>query len=276
MSAQDNTEKVLRSLHMLLSKSEPYPKQPSKVIVDKQQMLDLLTQLNKCTYEMMEEYELTKQGRDRAEREFRKKGDEIVWDASRKAEDIYAASVMYTDEALNGISNIIRKANDSVENLYTEMNRKLEEQIRVVKANQSELKSQLQDLVDTEKYLQLIEERNKEIEKQKKEGTEQPKENRYANRKTEIKINKEYFEKTGATYIEDLGEDENAPEETNAKQSAQVKVDLDAEYFQWKENGGKEPDSTGSKKGKDAGNRRAGGIPTEIQKVINSITSGMK
>ena len=32
MGAQDNTEKVLRSLHVLLSKSEPYPKEPSKVI----------------------------------------------------------------------------------------------------------------------------------------------------------------------------------------------------------------------------------------------------
>lgn len=274
MSAQDNTEKVLRSLHVLLSKSEPYPKQPSKVIVDKQQMLDLLTQLNKCTYEMMEEYELTKQSRDKAEREFRKRGDEIVWDASRKAEDIYAASVMYTDEALNSIANIIRKANDSVEELYTEMNRKLEDQVRVVKGNQSELKSQLQDLVDTEKYLQLIEERNKEIAKQKKEGTEQPKENLYANRKTEIKINKEYFEKTGATYVEDLSLDEENVEEKMQKQKAEVKVDLDAEYFQWKENRGVE--ASGNKKEKDSGSRKPGGIPSEIQKVINSLTSGKK
>lgn len=274
MSAQDNTEKVLRGLHVLLSKSEPYPKQPSKVIVDKQQMLDLLTQLNKCTYEMMEEYELTKQSRDKAEREFRKRGDEIVWDASRKAEDIYAASVMYTDEALNSIANIIRKANDSVEELYTEMNRKLEDQVRVVKGNQSELKSQLQDLVDTEKYLQLIEERNKEIAKQKKEGTEQPKENLYANRKTEIKINKEYFEKTGATYVEDLSLDEENVEEKIQKQKAEVKVDLDAEYFQWKENGGVE--ASGNKKEKDSGSRKPGGIPSEIQKVINSLTSGKK
>ena len=35
MGAQDNTEKVLRSLHVLLSKSEPYPKEPSKVIIDR-------------------------------------------------------------------------------------------------------------------------------------------------------------------------------------------------------------------------------------------------
>ena len=67
MSAHDNTEKILRSLHVLLSKSEPYAKEPSKVIVDKQEMLDLLAQLNKSMYDIMDEYELTKQSRDRAE-----------------------------------------------------------------------------------------------------------------------------------------------------------------------------------------------------------------
>lgn len=72
MGAQDNTEKVLRSLHVLLSKSEPYPKEPSKVIVDKQQVLDLLSDLNTCIYAIMDEYELTKRSRDKAEREFRK------------------------------------------------------------------------------------------------------------------------------------------------------------------------------------------------------------
>ena len=36
MSAQDNIEKVLRNVHVLLSKSEPYAKEPTKVILDKQ------------------------------------------------------------------------------------------------------------------------------------------------------------------------------------------------------------------------------------------------
>ena len=64
MSAQDNTEKILRSLHVLLSKSEVYAKEPSKVIVDKQQMLDLLAQLNKSMYDIMDEYELTESASD--------------------------------------------------------------------------------------------------------------------------------------------------------------------------------------------------------------------
>ena len=151
MSAQDNTEKILRSLHILLSKSEPYAKEPTKVIVDKQQVLDLLAQLNKSVYDIMDEYELTKQSRDRAQREFQKQGDEIVWNASRKAEDIYAASVIYTDEALNRVQDIMKDADEAIADIYAELNRKLKEEEQLMKRNQLELKSTLQDLLDTEK-----------------------------------------------------------------------------------------------------------------------------
>lgn len=227
MSTQDNIEKVLRSLHVLLSKSEPYGREPSKVIVDKQQMLDLLSQLNKSVYDIMDEYELTKQSRDRAEREFRKRGDEIVWDASRKAEDIYAASVMYTDEALGRVQDIMKDVNESMKKIYEDVNQGLKEQEERLRTNQLELKSQLQDLVDTEKYLKLIEDRNKEIKKEKEKGksTEERETSLYANRQTEIKVNQQYFEKMGL-----LAEDKYAEEEQD---DAEVMLDLD--YFQWKE-----------------------------------------
>ena len=204
MSAQSNNEKVLRSLHVLLSKSEPYPKEPTKVIVDKQQMLDLLSELNTCIYQIMEEHEMTTRSRDKAEREFRKKSDQIIWDASRKAEDIYAASVMYMDEALNGIQDIMRQANEAVDKIYMDMDASMKKEERRIKENQSELKSQLQDLVDTEKYLNLIEERNKELERQKNAGkpVEKKEASIYANRQTEIKVNQEYLDKLGLS-VED-------------------------------------------------------------------------
>lgn len=229
MGAQDNIEKVLRSVHVLLSKSEPYAKEPTKVILDKQEMLDLLNELNKAIYDIMDEYELTKQSRDRAEREFKRQGDEIVWNASRKAEDIYAASVMYTDEALNRIQDIMRETEDSISEIYSEMNRQLKDQEQMIKSNQLELKATLQDLVDTEKYLRLIEDRNKEIRKEKESGKapEERESNIYANRQTEIKINQAYFEKMGISLDEDK-EGDNATE-------VDISIDLDAEYFKWKE-----------------------------------------
>lgn len=241
MSAQDNIEKVLRNVHVLLSKSEPYPKEPSKVILDKQEMLDLLTQLNTAIYDIMDEYELTKQSRDRAEREFKKQGDEIVWNASRKAEDIYAASVMYTDEALNHIRDIIKNADASIAEIYTNMNRQLKEQEQLVKTNQLELKSTLQDLVDTEKYLKLIEERNRELQKDKDKGknTVEPENNVYANRQTGIKINQEYFEKMGIS-LDDEMEEKNEPE-------VDISIDLDADYFKWKEEQDTDSNSTEKK-----------------------------
>ena len=234
MSAQDNTEKILRSLHVLLSKSEPYIKEPSKVIVDKQEILDLLTQLNESVYDIMDEYELTKQSRDRAEREFQKKGDEIIWNASRKAEEVYAASVMYTDEALNRVQDIIKETDEGIAKIYNKMNIQLKEQEKMLKHNQLELKSTLQDLADTEKYLKLIEERNREIKRKKENSNpiEEREKNIYANRQTEIKINQEYFEKKGISL--DNEEDKEMQESTDFPK-VDIKVDLDADYFQWKE-----------------------------------------
>lgn len=239
MNAQDNIEKVLRSLHVLLSKSEPYAKEPSKVIVDKQEMLDLLTQLNKSMYDIMDEYELTKQSRDRAEREFQKKGDEIVWNASRKAEDVYAASVMYTDEALNRVQDIMKEADAAIAEIYSKLNFQLKEEEKRIKHNQLELKSTLQDLLDTEKYLKLIEERNREIRRQKESSkpVEERERNIYANRQTEIRINQEYLEKMGIS----VENEEEEKTETSETPQVDIKVDLDADYFQWKE--GKEIES---------------------------------
>ena len=279
MGVQDNTEKVLRALHVMLSKGEQYPKEPSKVIVDKQQMLDLLSALNQCMYQMQEKYELTKSSRDKAERNFRKQGDTIIMDASHKAEDIYAASVMYMDEALNHMRDIMKEANENVSKIYADLNEKMDVEQRRIKTNQLELKSQMQDLVDTEKYLKIIEERNRELEKQKNEGKPEEEEaSIYANRQTEIKINQEYLDKLGMSVIDETEKeveadkgvsyaDDNDEEDEELKNlQAEIRVNLDADYFQWKEEQekGEERASSGKAKEKTDG----------IQKVWKNLIGG--
>ena len=74
MSAQDRTEEILRQMHILLAGSESYDGIGSKIILDKKRMLELLAELNKAIYAMMDEYELTTQGKDRARREAAKIG----------------------------------------------------------------------------------------------------------------------------------------------------------------------------------------------------------
>lgn len=234
MSAQDRTEQVLRDIHILFSKSEVYDKATNRIIVDKKEALELLNRLNMCIYQIMDEYELTRQSRDRAEREARKRGEDIVWDASRKAEDVYAASVMYTNEALQRVQGIMQEATDSIKAVYDKMHEEMEKERQSVAHDQSELKGHLQDLVDTEKYLKLIDERNKEIQKEKakKEREEEP--SPYAAVKPEIKINAEYFEKVGIPLEEEAEEE---PEAAAEPIQAEVSVNLDAEYFKWKEDG---------------------------------------
>lgn len=264
MSVQDNFERILRSLHMVLARALPYPNEPSKVIVDKDQMLELLKTLNQCVYAVMDEYQVTQESRDRAERDFFKHGDEIVMDASRKAEDVYAASVMYTDEALNNIQEILHQTNDCVKQLFESLEMRMQKEQDNVRHNQLELRSQLQDLADTEKYMKIIEDRNRQIDKEKKKQTDHlsgwEEKSIYANRQSEVRINEEYFEMMGipldeedesiedsANYrggdleIMDLSSSEEKkastmsdPELQKRAAEAQVRVNLDSDYFKWK------------------------------------------
>ena len=212
MSANDKLEKILRDMHVLISKSEVYS--GDSIIVSKTEIFDLLDRLNTGVYEIMDEYELTKQSRDRAEREFKKRGDRIIFDSERQAEDVYAAAVMYTDEALTHLTSMMDESMRQIEEVQNHMLAELADKKRQIHDNQMELKSQLQDLVDTGKYLQLIEDRNKEIRQEQElyktrfGGQKGQNEEQFANVKTEIKINKQYFKEHGLAVDDDEDEEE--------------------------------------------------------------------
>ena len=291
MSAQDKAEKIMRELHVALSKGENVPKKPDKVIVDRQKMIDLLTELNACMYEIMDEHEMTLRSRDKAEREFRRKSDEIIEDATNKAEDIYAAAFMYTDEALIHVQEIMKENTETIERMFSDMKEKMLEETRRVKTNQLELKSQLQDFKDTEKYLNLIHERNRAIEKQKKEGVEEPREEGtfYAGRKTEIKINTDYFEKMGITPEEEvpaeeipqkkaeviikvqepLKQEKDAKAQEKEIEDLEIMEDLDADYFRWKE---EQEGKTSSGEKQTTNREHAKDLSEGIHKVWKSLT----
>lgn len=243
MGAQDKTEKVLRNIHVLFSKAEPYQGSKQKVIVDKNEVMDLLKELNGCMYDMMEEHELTKRSRDAAEREARKKQDDLIFEASRNAEDIYAASIMYTDNALSKIGELMKQAASDMEQVYRELDRQMKKERQEVKSNQLDLKAQLQELIDTQKYLRLIEDENrrlvKEKEKHQENGRDMAEKSPYAGIKPEIRINKEYFAQAGIPFS---GEEEKESEaerdseaETDLKRTAELSRELDEDYFRWKE-----------------------------------------
>ena len=217
MSSQDRLENVLRDIHVMISKSETYDS--DRIIVSKQDIFQLIDRLNESIYEIMDEYELTQQSRDRALREKKKEGDKIIWDASRQAEDIYAASVLYTEEALNHLNVMVDEADKTVDRMYREFCKNLKQQQETIRENQLELKSQLQLLADTEKYLRLIEERNREIERERAEKKGRKTLENFGEKHTvikpEIKINEDYFRKAGIPFEK---EDEKISEEPEMMQ----------------------------------------------------------
>ncbi len=213
MSSQTKLENVLRDIHVMISKSEKYD--ADRIIVSKQDIFNLIDRLNGSIYEIMDEYELTQQSRDRALREKKKEGDRIIWDASRQAEDIYAASVLYTEEALNHLNVMVDEADATVDRMYKEFQKNIKMQQETIRDNQLELKSQLQLLADTEKYLRLIEERNREIERERADKKGRKTLENFGEKHTvikpEIRINEDYFRKAGIPFEKE--EDKKAEDE---------------------------------------------------------------
>ena len=242
MSAQNHIEKALRDIHMLLSQCEVYDKENNLVIMDKKAMVEALRDLSQGIYEVMDEHELTKRSRDQAERDTKKRGDEIIADAKSKAEDVYAGSVLYTDEALKRVQLIMQDAMDSVKGVYDKMNLDMQKEMQRVKADQTGLTGYLHDLADTDKYMQIIEERNRKLAKERAEEQDEPAPT-IAAPKPEIRINEAYFREHGLS-LED--EPVEMPEEKMEKVTAEVSVNLDSEYFKWKEreaNGGEDEET---------------------------------
>ncbi len=207
MSIQDKVEHILKNIHLLFSQSETYDESGEWIIVEKAHVFELLEQLNLAIYEVMDQYEVTSQKHELAQRRCEKRGQEIIQKANRHADDIYAASIMYTDDAINRICHIMEDANDSVQKVFRRLNTEMEQERERVRNNQLELTGQLQDFADTQKYVKIIEEINKKLERERLEQVRGRKEKRIQNQgksysavQPEIRVNQAYFERAGKTY----------------------------------------------------------------------------
>lgn len=214
MGSRNKTEEVLKKIHVFLATAEPSIGSSRKVVVDKYEFLDLLKELNVCIADMMEEYEVSEDSRDRANREHKKKSEEIKKDAKRDAEDIYAASIMYSDQALRRIMDSIDDARVRMGEVLSRTDVLLREQRRIVKDNQLELISRLESLKDTDKYMRLITDENiriqKELEKAALEQEEYPSSDPSLSEKAQvdIRINTDYLDQLGLSIDTEDKEDD--------------------------------------------------------------------
>ena len=165
--------------------------------------------------------------RNRAQLGAEKQRMEIIRNANHQAQDIYAASVLYSEDALGRIQNIINEAEKSSKEILSRLNREMEEEKRIVRSNQLELITQLEDLKDSSKYMRLIEERNREIAKEelKKQETIQK-------RKYRSKTKEQTQEDTAEDFTEEMVKE--SPKEDNEEKIVYEKpvIKVNEQYFQ--------------------------------------------
>ncbi len=226
MGAKADTENTLRELQVLISRAPAYSNSPVQCVINRSETLMLLARLNKCMEQMLEEYELIQSVRDRNDRALRREAEERMTDAQRKAEDVYAAAVLFTDQALEALreqtDDMIRGFAETFHESREAFLAKQEE----YRANQAVLREQLQDMLDSRKYQLLIEEENRRTAHtpESAEGLDETPQGFAAGAfledpdrpKTdgpEIIVNPEYFRKRAALLAAEGGEEAEPVEE---------------------------------------------------------------
>ncbi|MGI5931384.1 MAG: hypothetical protein ACOX8G_02510 [Eubacterium sp.] len=173
MSPKDQVERVLKDIHIFFTKCQKIENEPGMVKVDQKQFMELLERLNYGLYEVLDYYEQTQQTAGETERAARRQGEQIVSNAEKRAEDVYAASLLFTSESINGIRDIMDDMHDSMNDLMRQFKKDLFSQRQQLQNNETELRAQLTDLADTRKYLQVLEDINHEHEMKKRDLEEE-------------------------------------------------------------------------------------------------------
>lgn len=247
MKSQSEVERMLREIHVMVAQAATIPGNDNQVILNKNQLFEILERINLCMYDMMDQYEITEKSKAKAVRQVKNQTDEMLEDASKKAEDIYSASIMYSDDAIGRVIKILEEAQLSMDETVRKAQLLVEEEKSIVRMNQRELQEQLLEMQDSNLYMNLIEEKRKKIEKLNLENRTVTKElskavishlqssgKRTAGVMSEIKVNPEYFEKTGKSM--NYGDAGIFSDEVKVEK-AEVKVNLDSEYFKRKQGG---------------------------------------
>ena len=245
----DKVEDILKEIHVLFAKCEPYGDSADLIVVSKEKMFELLENLNEALGEVLEKYEATTLSRERARLDMERERANAVAAAKQASDDIHAASLMYTDSMIDSIDRILDNTKYQIKHDMLEAIAKIEEQSEVLSKNREGVKNELAQMHDSEIYVELIDKIRKRAEEKRLFGEEQKEEDIFAEEKPaapklDIRINKP-GENTGVTFSTRAshrsGKKKNAPgpeqpaeHEEGAPYTAE-EFDLDGEYFAWQE-----------------------------------------
>ena len=162
----EELEQIMRRIHVLFAKCEPYGNESEgKIIVPKKELFRLLEKLSFAVIRMMDEYEGTAESRERGMAAYQREGERIRAAAQAGADDVYAASLIYTDNMLEELHDLVADAKEELWEQYARMAGMLDSHERLLIEDQEEIKQLLTAMAQGGKYLKIIEHENKRLQK---------------------------------------------------------------------------------------------------------------
>lgn len=182
------TDQIIEQLIDSVENGQNVPFASGKVLVDKEEMVRLIRELENIVRGELKIYREVNDRRGRILTEAKKEAEEILMEAERNASrirvtkrmstlpafhpgdlqiedrealrtagDIYAASLIYTDEMLTEVNDLLANSYSMVKQQYEEFVHTLEEKTRIVEENKAELMGNLKELSKEERYAQILE-----------------------------------------------------------------------------------------------------------------------
>lgn len=168
----DKLEQILKKIHIYMANCRPAEHSKEEIVVSKKRMFAMLEELNYAVYEMMEEYEATTASRQRGQLLAERMATDIKEDARLRAEDVYAASLLYTQRAITDMRHTMEASMARTQAEYKALMDNYENKMKVLRNDEEEIISQLQIMADSKTYLQIIEDRKIADELKKELATE--------------------------------------------------------------------------------------------------------
>lgn len=183
------SQQIIDRLVDMIENGQTMPLSAGKVVVNKDEAILMLKELNSIVNGELRIYREFNDRKGKIINDAKKEAEDIIYEAEqtasrirvtkrlstvgtgfrtdalngeerkalRTATDIYAASLIYTDEMLTEVTDVVAQAYDIVNNQYSKMVEVLEEKARIIAENKAELMNSLKELSKEERYMQILE-----------------------------------------------------------------------------------------------------------------------
>lgn len=189
MEQKGRAEILLEGLKTRIEDAPSSTLHPEKAVLDRRELLSLVDKVSEVVLNELNAYRETNDKRAKIIKDAKLEAEEILYQAERTASrirvskrkdseppafraseldkeekeslrtasDIYAASLIYTDEMLTEVDHLVADSYEKIEQEYSRMRSTLRQKIEDIAENKAELMSNLNSLKASDRYAQILE-----------------------------------------------------------------------------------------------------------------------